>query len=115
VRVLLPILKRPAEQRTQMASAQATAPYVRYVAPRHAVCRCTHLPPQFVAAPLGEGYTVAEQLGARPDEGSIQLDVYPCLASSVSCMDAHGRFLELSVTPAEAGLSESATLSMRAA
>ncbi|MGB3772137.1 MAG: hypothetical protein WBA00_13420 [Rhodococcus sp. (in: high G+C Gram-positive bacteria)] len=36
---------------------------------------------QFVAAPLGAGYTVEEQLSPEPARGGIQVAVYPMLAS----------------------------------
>jgi hypothetical protein len=65
-----------------------------------------------VAAPLGEGYTVAEQLNAPDERGNIQLEIYPCLADSVSCVDTTGACLDLGQAAQELGMEALQTISM---
>jgi hypothetical protein len=68
--------------------------------------------PQFVAVPFGKGYTAAEQLGVGVDASGIRIEIYPCLADSVSCTSSGG-LLDLSKTPAELGLDVGQEIIMR--
>ena len=38
---------------------------------------------QFVAMPLGQGYSVEEQLSGKPEWGGVQILVYPMKAEKV--------------------------------
>jgi hypothetical protein len=68
---------------------------------------------QFVAAPLGQGFTVAEQLGldAEADSG-IRLEVYPCLSDSLSCTSSAKLSLDVGQSPIELGLAGGNSISM---
>lgn len=67
---------------------------------------------QFVAMPLGHGYTIEEQMTGEAKEGGIQIDVFPTLSTSVQFMDAKGMEQDMGKTPRELCIVEGARIEM---
>jgi hypothetical protein len=67
---------------------------------------------QFVAMPLGHGYTIEEQITGQAKQGGIQIDVYPLLASSVEFKDEIGSSKDIRMCPRELQISEGRKISM---
>ena len=67
---------------------------------------------QFVAMPLGHGYTIEEQITGQAKQGGIQIDVYPLLASAVEFKDEIGSSKDIRMCPRELQISEGRQISM---
>lgn len=65
---------------------------------------------EFVAMPLGHGYTIEEQVTGQANQGGIQIDVFPSLEESVRFRtglqesDSDGNDLSLLHTPKDLGV-----------
>jgi ubiquitin len=69
------------------------------------ICTAPGVVRQFVAMPLGHGYTIEEQITGEAKQGGIQIDVYPLLASAVEFTDESGKTIDMNMSPAELGIS----------
>ncbi|TDL20732.1 ubiquitin-domain-containing protein [Rickenella mellea] len=69
---------------------------------------------QFVAMPLGQGYTVENQVTGKEDVGGLQIDVFPQYNTSVLffCQSARYTGTDLFKTPRELGFSPGSTMYM---
>lgn len=67
---------------------------------------------QFVAMPLGHGYTIEEQITGQAKQGSIQIDVYPLLESSVEFRHENGNSVDISLSPTELEIVKGKRISM---
>ncbi|KZP34521.1 hypothetical protein FIBSPDRAFT_772231 [Athelia psychrophila] len=79
------------------------------------ICTASGEVRQFVAMPLGHGYTIEEQLTGEAKHGGIQVDVYPHFGESVAFTDklkSKSKQLDLSKTPAQLGLAKGQYISM---
>ncbi|TDL20728.1 ubiquitin-domain-containing protein [Rickenella mellea] len=70
---------------------------------------------QFVAMPLGQGYTVENQISGKEDVGGLQIDIFHDLDTSVlfSSQSARENGLDLFKTPRELGLTAQSTVYMK--
>src|ERR1700734_3110681 len=78
---------------------------------KHLVCclfditKVKYLPRlQFVAMPLGQGYTIEEQLTGQAKQGGIQIDVFSAFSSSVTFFNDRGLPLDLTLSPQQLGI-----------
>lgn len=72
---------------------------------------------QFVAMPLGKGYTVEEQMTGQAQIGGLQVDVFPSFNLAVKFRkqpEDHGGItnLDLTKSPQELGISTSEVINM---
>jgi len=72
----------------------------------------TSLVLKFVAMPLGQGYTIEEQITGEAKQGGIQIDVYPLLASAVEFKVASKNCRDISMAPRELGIVKGERISM---
>ncbi|KAF7986960.1 hypothetical protein HWV62_3 [Athelia sp. TMB] len=82
------------------------------------ICTASGEVRQFVAMPLGRGYTVEEQITSEAKHGGIQVDVYPLLEDSVAFFGESGtkskrRQLDLLKTPNQLQLAEGNCVHMK--
>jgi hypothetical protein len=68
---------------------------------------------QFVAMPLGQGYTIEEQLTGQTKHGGIQIDVFPTFNSAVTFTDGNGPPLDLTLSPLELGIASGNLINMQ--
>ena len=68
---------------------------------------------QFVAMPLGRGYTIEEQLTGQAKHGGIQIDVFPSFNSAVTFTNGTGPALDLTLSPLELGIASGTRLNMQ--
>jgi hypothetical protein len=64
---------------------------------------------QFVAMPLGQGYTVEGQVTGKEDTGGMQIDVYPKYCSTVSFTNRNANIYK---TPRQLGMAAGGILEM---
>ena len=61
---------------------------------------------QFVAMPLGDGYTAEEQLTGEAEHGGVQIVIYPMKAEVYEKLHREHAFAQVSMTLGEAGVCE---------